>query len=243
MRKIIVDTIQSPTGTAFAPFESTSTGGIVFKDSADGVYKDATFPADVKEIRKRESGTSAQYIEIPLQDSQGNVKDGLYLHLVYNYLNQIQDPTYSTEPDKRALKLYVKDSEGNTLTSSSNHNVSNMKYNTGSNRSGNDYTTQNFALIRGGESQGANSASLNMWTDVYITLFQDSNSYWHFMADYFGMKDTQNIETGHASRIYGNSYMQFQSGTPHTLVIETNATVGNRENALSVWNNKGYVDE
>jgi len=243
MRKIIVDSIQSSSGTPLDIFESNSTGGVVFKDSTDGVFKDASFPADIKKIRGPVEGTSAQFIEIPLQDAQGNVKDGVALHLAYNYENTIGHPGYASGNHSfaRALKVYVKDSGGSTITSDETYFKSCGFRQNWYDEEFTDAATRDYLPIDSGNQQISNQADRVSYRDVVINLIQDSGK-WHFLMNYKGA-DTNSQPNFNISVVNAGGHMQFPSGTPHTLVIETGATVGNDENAMTVWDMKGYADE
>ena len=236
MRKIVVDNIQSPSGTSIFPFGSNSTSNVVFKDSTDGIFKDVNFPDDAKAVRSRETGTSAQYIEIPLQDSGGNVTEGLNLKLVYNYLNQLQEPQHGSS-NYMALKIYVKDSSGSVMNSTDSFYYSSAKHNNYTSTESDRSSSEDFIFITGGAAAQSNTTDWCSWRDVFITVFEDSNI-WNVFLDYSGV-DPTTANSNYTNFVFGNGHLTYDTGTPHTLVIETNATVGNRENAVSVWNTKG----
>ena len=237
MRKIIVNNIQTPTGTAFTPFESTSTGEVVFKDPADGVFKDIEFPADIKKYRNRETGTSGQYINIPLQDSNGNVTEGLELNLIYNRENALTDPAEST---KRIIKLYVKDSNNNVLSPTNTQSRANAVYTNWNNSLDHDSTTRSFISIKDGDRVVSSDSTRNHWRNCTISFYQDESSHWYFQILYEGCQ-AGSLESSQTIYVYGMSFAEYETGTPHTLVIETNATVGNMEQALSVWDRTGSL--
>ena len=237
MRKIIVDSIQTSSGTAFDVFESQGSGTVpVIKDSSDGIVKNAVFPADIKKVHEGASGTAASSFEISIRRSDNSLINGFTFDISANDHSMFTSPLTSVH---RELRFKLKDSSGNFLTGSESRCQKNHYDNNWSGDDELDATTRDYAALRTGYT---NHSIYNSPGVVDVAIFQDpSNSSRHYLSlrwrGIIGASGSSSL----MSVYIGSSYCRYDSGTPTKLVLQTNGSVGNNEESFYLNNITGYL--
>jgi len=237
MRKVIVNTIQTSSGTAFNVFESQGTAGnLVTRDSADGIFKDAVIPKDTKVEHVGALGTAAVSHDFPLRKADNSLKSNFTFDININYDAMFVSPA---DNSNREIRFKVKDSGGNFLTVGSSYVRPNGFVNSFSGSTAGNGTTLQYAPIR---TRTINNGLYNSQFTADVTFFVNpSNSAQHYlMVRYAG----QVADVGSSSGIgvlNGFSWARFDSGTPATLVLETDAQAGNNEESFFLNNITGYL--
>ena len=237
MRKVIVDTIQTSSGTAFDVFESQGTAGkLVKRDAADGVFKDAVIPKDTKVEHVGALGTAAVSFDFPLRKGDNSLKSNFTFDINVNFDSMFVSPADS---NNRELRFKVKDSAGSFLTVSSSYVRPNMFDNSFSGTTAGNGTTLQYAPIR---TRYINDSIYNSQFTADVTFFANpSNSAQHYlMVKYAGQVGHVGSSSG-IGVLNGFSWARFDSGTPATLVLETDAQAGNNEESLYINNITGYL--
>ena len=236
MSKIIVNSIQTSSGTPFNVFESQATTGYpVSKDSADGILKNATFASDIKKIHFGQTGVAADSKVISLLKADNSLKSGLSLRINAN------DHSWFTAPNdsnKREIRFKLKDSSGNFLSSVGTNTYQAQFTNSWSGSNSNDNTTRSYAALRTGF---LNHGLYNCVVDVDVKVFQDpSNAARCYLYLLYRGRVGNSGSSSKTGVFHGRAYNHC-TGTPTTLVIESNATAGNNEETFYVHNTTGYL--
>lgn len=237
MRKIIVDSIQTPQGTSFDIFQSQGSGTIpVIKDSADGIFKNATFPADIEVVHEGATGVAATSFEKSLLRSDNSLKTG------YKFDINANDDAWFVAPtnaNHRELRFKLKDSSGNFLTGSNTRTQNNFFDNGWSGSDFLDQTVRDYAALRTGY---VSHSVYNTAVIVDVAVYNDpTNNSRHFLSLRWRGRVGSSGSSSQTAVIAGQSYCRYDTGTPTTLVIETNASVGNNEEAVYINNLTGYL--
>lgn len=237
MRKIIVDSIQTSSGTAFDVFESQGSGAVpVLKDSADGILKNAVIPSDIKKVHEGNTGTAASSFEISIRRSNNSLINGFTFDISANDHSMFTSPVTSAH---RELRFKLKDASGNFLTGSQTACQKNHYDNNWSGDAEYDTTTRDYAALRTGYT---NHSVYNSPGVVDVTIFQDPfTSSRHYLSLRWRGIIGSSGSSSRMSVYIGSSFCRYDSGTPAKLVIQTNASVGNNEESFYANNITGYL--
>tara|TARA_B100001059_G_scaffold180585_1_gene181376 strand:- start:5405 stop:6121 length:717 start_codon:yes stop_codon:yes gene_type:complete len=237
MRKVIVNTVQTSSGTAFNVFESQgTTNKLVTRDAADGVFKDAVIPKDTKVEHVGALGTAAVSFDFPLRKADNSLKSNFTFDININHDAMLTSPVGGSA---RELRFKVKDSGGSFLTVDSSYSRASGFDNSFSGNTTADGTTRQYAPIR---TRYQNGGVFNCIFTADVNFFVDpSNSARHYLSiRYSGHVGNSGSSSG-IGVVNGFAWVRFSSGTPATLVLETDAQSGNNEESFFLNNITGFL--